>query len=316
MDLFRRLFGGRRDTKPLSPINGDSRAEAGPDDDLDAGPEALNTPLQTRPLPPPAPFAEGSKLVRYGQASDIGQTRDINQDAALGVMASPDMASDPPAIGFFVVADGMGGHHDGELASAIAVQTMARRVLTDIITPHLDAHEYSSEQKTIPEVLTESIHDAHYAVLDRVTDGGTTVTCAVIRGDLAYIAHVGDSRAYLITEGNLEVITRDHSLVKRLQELGTLTSAEAEVDPRRNVLYRAVGQGEIAEVDTATRRLPPGSRLMICSDGLWGVIGDERIAEITAANLDPQRACEEMVAEANERGGPDNITVLLVEMPH
>lgn len=316
MDLFRRLFRGRSDDDTPLPPPVDADLPAGEAEPDAKATDEFDTPLQTRPLPPPTPFSGSSKLIRYGQVSDIGRTRDINQDAALALLASPDMASDPPAIGFFVVADGMGGHHDGELASAIAVQTITHRVLTDIITPHLDAREYSSEQKTIPEVLTEAIHEAHHAVLDRVTDGGTTATCAVIRGDLAFIAHVGDSRAYLIAEGSLEVITRDHSLVKRLQELGTLTSAEAEVDPRRNVLYRAVGQGEIAEVDTATRRLPPGSKLMICSDGLWGVIGDGRIAEIVAAHPDAQEACETMVAEANERGGPDNVTVLLVEMPH
>ena len=150
--------------------------------------------------------------------------------------------------------------------------------------------------------------EANEAVQMKVPSGGTTATCGIIRGDLAYIAHVGDSRAYLISEGNMELITRDHSLVRRLQELGQLTPEEAEVHPQRNVLYRAIGQGEGVEVDAATRRMPPSSRLLLCSDGLWGVIGDEKLAEILEQYEDPQEACEQMIALANTLGGPDNIT--------
>jgi serine/threonine protein phosphatase PrpC len=126
---------------------------------------------------------------------------------------------------------------------------------------------------------------------------------------------VGDSRAYLISDSNMELITRDHSLVRRLQELGRLTSEEAEVHPQRNVLYRALGQGETMDTDAATRRLPPGSRLLLCSDGMWGVVGDERIAAILDEVDSPQEACNLMVEEANARGGPDNITAVLMQMP-
>lgn len=272
-------------------------------------------PLKTRPLEPPRPFATPSRRIRIGIASDVGQARTNNQDAALAFMASAEMAGNPPPVGFVVVADGMGGHHDGELASAIAVQTLARHIIDEIVIPHLDGREYSAEQRTIPEVLTDSMHAANRAVQEQVPDGGTTATCAVIRGDLAYIAHVGDSRAYLISEGNIELVTRDHSLVRRLQELGQLTAEEAEVYPHRNVLYRAIGQGESLEVDAATRRLPPSSSLLLCSDGLWSMVSEKEMLEILGEHRDPQEVCDQLVAAANASGGPDNITVVLVQIP-
>ncbi len=273
-------------------------------------------PLKTRPLPPPKPFSSKSKNIRFGQVSDVGQLRSNNQDSSLVVLASSEVTNSPPPIGFFVVADGMGGHHDGELASAITVQTLVREIVEQVILPHVDGSQRTADQKTIPEILSDSMLAANQAVQDQVPNGGTTATCALIRGDLAYIAHVGDSRAYLISEGNLELITRDHSLVRRLLELGQLTPEEAEVHPQRNVLYRAIGQGETLEVDAATRRMPPTSRLLLCSDGLWGVIGDEKIAEILNEYVDDdQEACNKLVATANELGGPDNITAVLVHMP-
>src|SRR5690606_17923075 len=143
----------------------------------------------------------------------------------------------------------------------------------------------------------------------------TKATCAVDLWECALMAHVGDSSAYLIADGTMELITRDHSLVRRLQELGQLTAEEAEVHPQRNVLYRALGQDESLEIDTVTRRLPPASRLMLCSDGMWGVVGDARMRELLDEHDDPQEACDRLVAEANMNGGPDNITVVLIQMP-
>lgn len=134
-------------------------------------------------------------------------------------------------------------------------------------------------------------------------------------GDLAYIGHVGDSRAYLITNDNIEQITRDHSLVQRLIELDQLTPEEAVVHPQRNVLYRAIGQTENLEVDLLTRRLPPGSRLLLCSDGLWNLVPEEMILDIVRSTKTPQEACDRLITTANDRGGPDNITAILVQVP-
>lgn len=271
--------------------------------------------LQTRPLAPPKPFKNTKQHFRVGQLTDTGQVRRTNQDACLTFVALPEVTDSTPSIGFFVVADGMGGHRNGEIASSVTVQTLASQVLERIIIPHLNGHDHSADEMTIPEVLVEAMDAANDAVQQQVQDGGTTATCAVVRGDIAYIAHVGDSRAYLIADDNMELITRDHSLVRRLQELGQLTAEEAEVHPNRNVLYRAIGQGEALEIDTVTRRLPPESLLLLCSDGMWGVVGDPRIAAILEETADPQEACDRLVEAANIGGGPDNITAVLVQMP-
>lgn len=272
-------------------------------------------PVHTRRLTPPKSYSSTNRRVRVGSASDIGG-RGNNEDAALTVMTSTDVMGNPPPIGLFMVADGMGGHQNGEVASSIAVRTVAQAVIRDIVMPQLEGRDINSaDQKTIPEVLVDAMAAANTAVQLEVPGGGTTATCAVIRGDLAYVAHVGDSRAYLVTDGNLELITRDHLLVRRLQELGQLTAQEADAHPQRNVLYRAIGQSDSLEVDAATRRLPPSARLLLCSDGLWGVIGDEAIREIATKYPDPQEACDQLVAAANANSGPDNITVVLVQMP-
>nr|MBN1229870.1 serine/threonine-protein phosphatase [Anaerolineae bacterium] len=316
MGLFRKLFKReKRDEKEIISDRIDQEL-------IDQFQEKVETaeldealPLATRPLPPPKPYSSSGRRILFGQASDPGQLRPNNQDACLSLLGSPEMNSAPPPIAFFVVADGMGGHHDGELASAIAAKTLSTQVIKEIVVPHINGADRTSEQKTIPEVLAEAMTAANIAVQQQVSNGGTTATCCIVRGDLAYIAHVGDSRAYLVSEESMELITRDHSLVRRLQELGQITAEEAAVHPQRNVLYRAIGQGDNIEIDSATRRLPPSSRLLLCSDGLWGLVDDEKMAEVVRAHDDPQEACEQLVDLANALGGPDNITIILVQMP-
>ena len=325
MDLIRRLFGtskreaqgeanGQSTTSVPETIGNSHAATAEP---VDQPAEAVSAPMQTRPLEPPKTYttAQPSRQIKYGITSDVGRVRSNNQDGSMTLLATAEVTGSPPAIGLFVVADGMGGHKDGEHASAVTVQTIAHFVVEQIILPQLESRELNADMKTIPEVLSEAMEAANEAVQTHVPNGGTTATCVVIRGDLAYIAHVGDTRAYLITDGHIELITRDHSLVRRLQELGQLTDEEAEVHPQRNVLYRAIGQGDSLEVDAATRRLPPSSRLLICSDGLWGVLGEDRMSEIIVACAEPQEACDRMIMAANESGGPDNITAILIQMP-
>lgn len=308
MGFFRRLFGMTEDRAEKAGVH------VGPE----APPEPLAAaPAQTRPLAPPEEYISATKRVRVGYMSDPGLMRSNNQDTLLVFVTSIESNKTPPPFGLFVVADGMGGHHDGERASMVAAHSIARYVIHEIYLPFLEGRQPDANQKTIPEVLANAMDAANEAVNAEVPEGGTTVTCAVVRGDLAYFAHVGDSRAYLITDDrqNMELITRDHSLVKRLEELGQLTPEEAEVDPRRNMLYRAIGQGDTLEVDAATRRLPPSASLLFCSDGLWNVVNDEHILQILRESPDPQESCERLVQAANERGGPDNITVVLVEMP-
>ena len=270
----------------------------------------------TRPLPPleTQPTTK-SKHLLYGLTTDIGQQRSNNQDSLLAFFAASVSVEDRPDVGLFTVADGMGGHHDGEKASAIAVRTVAQHIMTKLYLELLTTKNNDADRPTISEILTEAIHSANTAVSDQVPEGGTTLTVAIIMGDLAYIGHVGDSRAYLITDKDFEQLTRDHSLVQRLVELDQLTPEEALSHPQHNVLYRAIGQSENLEVDGMMRRLPNNSRLLLCSDGLWNLVPQEMLIEIVRSSTSPQEACDRLIATANARGGPDNITALIVQMP-
>jgi protein phosphatase len=135
-------------------------------------------------------------------------------------------------------------------------------------------------------------------------------------GDQLTIAHVGDSRAYTIKpDGRMEALTRDHSLVKRLEELGQLTAEEAAVHPQRNVLYRALGQGEPFDAEVTTSPLPKSGYLLICSDGLWGVISNDTIFNLISIAPSPAAACQFLVTAANTAGGPDNISAILIRLP-
>jgi protein phosphatase len=169
---------------------------------------------------------------------------------------------------------------------------------------------------SIQEVMQTGVIQAHQAIKKEALGSGTTLTSALILGDQMTIAHVGDSRAYMITsEGKLILLTHDHSLVKRLEEIGQISPEEASTHPQRNVLYRALGQGEPFESDIATFQLQQGSQILICSDGLWGVISDNEIEDVIRSSTEPQQACQSLTNLANSAGGPDNISVIIVRMP-
>lgn len=240
--------------------------------------------------------------------------RTNNQDAMLSFLSTSRSSDQRPDFGLFIVADGMGGHHDGEKASALTAHMVAAYVTNHIYLPMLNG-DNDSERTPITEAMIAAVQKANGDIIVKVPDGGTTLTAVAIVGDLAYVAHVGDTRIYLITKDGIEQITRDHSLVQRLIELGQLTPDEAAVHPQKNVLYRALGQSETLEVDALTRRLPPNSKLMICSDGLWNMISESEIIEITMKHANPQEACDKLVALANTHGGTDNITAVLIQIP-
>ncbi len=272
--------------------------------------------MATRPLPPlEMVIPQPGQRICFGQLSDPGMVRGNNQDAMFSLLMTGASTDDLPDVGVFMVADGMGGHQEGERAAAITTRMVARHVLREVVLALLEQRMDDPDRVSIAEVLRAAVHEANDSVNEQIPEGGTTVTATVILGDLAHIAHVGDSRAYLLSEGSLEQITRDHSLVQRLIELDQLTPEEAAEHPQRNVLYRAIGQSETLDVDAITRRLLPRSRLLLCSDGLWNMVSEETIAEVIEKHSDPQRACAELVKLANERGGPDNITAILVQMP-
>lgn len=344
MSLFRRIFGKSDDdesdnknttietprvTEDEASISHDEHPEELDDfDDIDptTKPVAIE-PLSehnvaegvTRPLHTdqrslsfdPDAINSTAENITFGQSTDIGRVRSNNQDSMLSVLISSRSAEERPDFGLFIVADGMGGHHDGEKASAIVVRVLASEIMNNIYMPILSG---DGEAMPITEAMVSSIQRANSQVIHNVPEGGTTATAIAIIGDLAHMVHVGDSRAYLVTRDGVEQITRDHSLVQRLIELDQLTREEADRHPQKNVLYRAIGQNDQLEVDTLTRRLPENAHLLLCSDGLWSLIEENEIYEVVMNNANPQAASDQLVAMANARGGTDNITAIIVKV--
>jgi PPM family protein phosphatase len=256
------------------------------------------------------------RRLTMGIAQHVGRVRTHNEDVLLVFTGELAGLEAMPSFGLFVVADGMGGHALGERASSIAARTLARTTLDRILPSLLADPTTDTDRPSLQEVLESAMNDANRAVSAGVPDGGgTTLTCALVVGQQVVLSHVGDSRAYIITDESFEQLTTDHSLVQRLQELGQLSAAEAAIHPQRNVLVRAIGQGEGLKVDIASRRLPAGAVLLLCSDGLWGLVPDDRILSIVRQHTSLQAGCEALVAAANAAGGPDNITAVMVKLP-
>ena len=251
-------------------------------------------------------------LVASGQS--VGHQRELNEDSLFTLTTSIAGNSGNLPFGLFIIADGMGGHQFGEIASNTAIRSISGYVMKKF---HNSLFTLPTQpvDESLQEILQAAVTEAQRAVLKEAPGSGTTVTAALVLGQQLTIAQVGDSRGYLLyNEQRMEAVTRDHSLVKRLEELGQITAAEAAVHPQRNVLYRAVGQGDTLEADVVTTPFPIGGYLLLCSDGLWGLVSDDEMRRIvyTAPNI--QRACQEMVAAANAAGGPDNISVILVQL--
>lgn len=280
------------------------------------GPGEDSSTAATAPLKPDGAglLEEGPEHISFGMAQSVGVERDHNEDAMFVLVGNSAGHEAIPDFGLFVVADGMGGHRSGERASAISVQTVARHLTEGTI---LKLFQTDSERSDIGlhDLLRHALEDANRSVVSQVPGGGTTLTAAILLGEQMTIGHVGDSRAYFINGDEAEVVTRDHSLVERLRELGQLTPDEAATHPQRNVLYRAIGQGDNLEVDVATHPIPRGGYLLLCSDGLWGEVPEDKIKSVIYQAPHPQQACEELVRAANAAGGPDNITAVLVQFP-
>ncbi|HEM61309.1 MAG TPA: serine/threonine-protein phosphatase, partial [Chloroflexi bacterium] len=228
---------------------------------------------------------------------------------ALKALTGPDSSSNP--VGVVVVADGMGGHTRGGQASSTAVRVASGILVREILLPLIDIQEADARRRPIQEILTEATQSANRSVCRMEVDTGTTLTSVLIADHSAYVAHVGDCRVYYLADGKTEQITRDHSLVRRLVDLGEISPEEALSHPQRNLLYRALGQEAELEVDTYFQRLAKGSYLVVCSDGLWNNVSQEEMSEVIAKASTPQEACNRLIDRANDVGGEDNITIVL-----
>jgi serine/threonine protein phosphatase PrpC len=247
-------------------------------------------------------------------AQSVGRQRELNEDSLFTLTATIAGNNSNPPFGLFIIADGMGGHQYGEVASNAAIRATSGYVMRKFHNSLFNMPSLPVDE-SLQEIILAAVMEAQRAVLREAPGSGTTITAALVLGQQLTIAHVGDSRAYLLYgEHRMEAVTRDHSLVRRLEELGQITSAEAAVHPQRNVLYRALGQGESLEPDVVTTPFPVGGYLLLCSDGLWGVIPEDELRRIVYEAPTIQRACQDLVTAANSAGGPDNITVVLAHL--
>ncbi len=252
--------------------------------------------------------------IMHGTAQSSGMQRDHNEDTLFAMTTIlADGNSDLP-FGVFIVADGMGGHLNGEVASGAAARAICAYIIQHFYLPFLNGRS-GPDQESFHEVMEKGMLEAQHAVVANAPGGGTTLTAALVLGDQVTLSHVGDSRAYfLYADGRFEVMTQDHSLVKRLQDLGQIDEQEASVHPQRNVLYRALGQSEPFRPDITTHALPEHGFLLLCSDGLWGSVSGEEISRIVLASQDDlPAACQKLVDAANDAGGPDNISAVLIQ---
>ena len=254
----------------------------------------------------------------YG-VSDVGRTREHNEDAFM--VADLDKAQPIPFPSeqthvpgqhgaLFMVADGMGGAAAGEIASSMAV---------DVILAELRG-KWTAGQGADPKGFAATLHDATEVANDKIHEYasehpenrgmGTTATIAGILGDTLYIAQVGDSRAYLVRNGEARQLTKDQSLMQRLIEAGEITAEEAEVSERRNIILQALGPEAAIKVDITRQQLRRGDVLVLCSDGLSGLVRDHEIGRVARESPDLVALCNQLIYLANESGGPDNITVV------
>ena len=246
---------------------------------------------------------------------DIGRVRSINQDSVFAFLTTLPRETSDITLGLFIVADGMGGHDGGEVASRLAVTTVARNVLSELVLPALS----DSVSEALQPLIIAAVQDANRAIWEQAqavgSDMGTTCTVALLLGQALYIGHVGDSRAYLATPTGMKVITNDHSAVGRLIQVGQLDPAEARDHPLRSQLYRTVGQHPEVLVDFVYQPLGDATHLLLCSDGLWGLVDDDILLDVLEHSFWPQDACRELIARANLAGGDDNISAVVVTLP-
>ena len=231
-----------------------------------------------------------SGKLKWGACSEIGLVRQINEDS---------MWHEPP---LFAVADGMGGHSAGDVASAMAVEEIAKELARS-------------------DSLSGAVHAANRAIYQRASGNpdlagmGTTITALFTNDKSAQIAHVGDSRAYLLRAGNLSRLTTDHTVVGRLVQQGRLMQEDADRHPQRSYLERALGVDSDVEVDVHVLEFSPGDRVLLCSDGLFGMIDDDVILDVLRKEDSPQRAAERLGEEAVHAGGNDNVTCIVIDFP-
>jgi serine/threonine protein phosphatase PrpC len=256
-----------------------------------------------------------SRLVldyRIGRRSHAGKVRTVNEDSLLCIELTTIHQGNIQPCGLYAIADGMGGHAAGDLASGMVVSHIAQKAYSEM---------YPLVESTLEqclEWLKDTVQAANLAVYiarqNADNDMGSTIAACLLLGTQAYMANQGDSRIYLINQTNIKQLTTDHSLVQHMVSTGQISQEEARHHPQRNVIYRSLGDQPYIEVDCQSQVLFPYDRLLLCSDGLTNLVDDERLQKIVLEASTPQSACDQLVEAANLAGGDDNISVIVIEI--
>ncbi len=262
----------------------------------------------------------GGVIVNVFARTDVGRTREHNEDAflvaelATGHSSLDDRLERHVATNhgtLFMVADGMGGAAAGEIASAMAVETVLDELRTRWVAgARTDPETFAAALKVATDVANARIHKMA-AEQPEYRGMGTTATIAGLLGDTLYVAQVGDSRAYLVRDGKARQITKDQSLMQRLIDAGEITEEEAEQSERRNIILQALGPEPSIRTEITHQQVRKGDTLVLCSDGLSGLVRPDEIARVVTEEKDLKMACKRLIDRANNNGGPDNITVVI-----
>lgn len=249
---------------------------------------------------------------QLGRRSHSGKVRKNNEDSLLCMELSRMNQGIIQPICLVAVADGMGGHASGELASSKVIEAIAQIGAFELVALQNPSYE------EFDEWIKRAVDSANQAVFearkDANNDMGSTLVLGLIVGSQAYLGHIGDSRIYLITQDVIKQLSTDHSLVQHLVSIGKISPGEARVHPQRNVIYRSLGEKPDADADYFFQQVFPEDRLLFCSDGLTNLVDDQKIQEIVLAAPSAQAACDQLIEEANSCGGEDNISVLVVKV--
>ena len=275
-------------------------------------------------------------LLQSSTCTHPGLKRDLNEDRVWSQIYSD---SEEEPLGLFIVCDGMGGHLGGDSASKLAVETIKHEFQdlfspkdprATVLLPDLAFNEITNEEEITRQSKIKKIESSIYTAVQRANrvifefakekpqeayDAGTTITMAIVSGKWAVIANIGDSRTYLLRDHKLQQITKDHSLVASLVERGQIQPNEIFTHPQRNLIFRSLGNKSNVEVDTFWQTLKSGDYLILCSDGLWEMVQDDKVITkiiLGAQSLDD--ACVQLINAANNAGGDDNIGIVLVKI--
>jgi len=274
--------------------------------------ERLKLSSSSQPL---GQASSGDPIVQleYGVSSDRGM-RATNEDAALAFSFQPAVAVPAHPFSLFIVADGVGGELGGADASTYTVAIIAQLIMTELSWSHLYGKANDYQLSDIHKLLMSAITTAHRVIERKANGGATTATIALVLGGMAYLAHVGDSRAYYVTGDQIEQLTTDHTLVQKLKELGQISDEEAKNHPKRHVLSQAVGRADNLEIEMIARQLSSASHLILCTDGVWSPLDESQLASIVNLSATPQIASEALVRAAVQAGGTDNATAAVIRI--